>query len=129
MAGPGADGEGRPVYHTNVLMCVATGVSDLILPRPSQIAMVLWEKFPLLWPHTVQTLYTTLTGFALGVTVGIVIGVVIGSSKLAYDVAYPLLVGFSSIPKVAVVPIFVVWLPCTQVTDIAACTLLLIWRW
>ena len=40
---------------------------------------------------------------------GIVIGVVIGSSKLAYDVAYPLLVGFSSIPKVAVVPIFVLW--------------------
>jgi ABC-type nitrate/sulfonate/bicarbonate transport system permease component len=35
--------------------------------------------------------------------------VLIGSSKLAYDVAYPLLVGFSSIPKVAVVPIFVVW--------------------
>ena len=33
----------------------------------------------------------------------------IGSSKLAYNVAYPLLVGFSSIPKVAVVPIFVVW--------------------
>ena len=40
---------------------------------------------------------------------GILIGVLIGSSKLAYDVAYPLLVGFSSIPKVAVVPIFVVW--------------------
>ena len=37
------------------------------------------------------------------------IGMLIGSSKLAYDVAYPLLVGFSSIPKVAVVPIFVVW--------------------
>jgi NAD(P)-dependent dehydrogenase (short-subunit alcohol dehydrogenase family) len=36
-------------------------------------------------------------------------GVLIGSSKLAYDTAYPLLVGFSSIPKVAVVPIFVLW--------------------
>jgi NitT/TauT family transport system permease protein len=33
----------------------------------------------------------------------------IGSSRLAYDTAYPLLVGFSSIPKVAVVPIFVLW--------------------
>jgi NitT/TauT family transport system permease protein len=39
----------------------------------------------------------------------VIIGIMIGSSKLAYDVAYPLLVGFSSIPKVAVVPIFVVW--------------------
>lgn len=91
------------------LACRVSGVSDLILPRPSQVVLVLWQKFPLLWPHTVQTLYTTLSGFALGVVIGILLGLVIGSSKLAYDVAYPLLVGFSSIPKVAVVPIFVVW--------------------
>ena len=91
------------------VVCLAFGVSDLILPRPSQIALVLFQKMPLLWPHTVQTLYTTLAGFVLGVGAGIVIGVVIGSSKLAYDVTYPLLVGFSSIPKVAVVPLFVVW--------------------
>jgi len=91
------------------VICLVVGVSDLILPRPSQIAVVLWEKMPLLWPHTLQTLKTTLAGFALGVLTGIVIGIAIGSSKLAYDVAYPLLVGFSSIPKVAVVPIFVVW--------------------
>jgi NitT/TauT family transport system permease protein len=91
------------------IVCLAFSVSDLILPRPSQIAAVLWEKFPLLWPHTVQTLKTTLAGFAMGVAVGVLIGVAIGSSRLAYDVAYPLLVGFSSIPKVAVVPIFVVW--------------------
>jgi NitT/TauT family transport system permease protein len=90
-------------------ICLAFSISDLILPRPSQIGLVLLEKFPLLWPHTVQTLKTTVAGFAIGVFVGILIGVAIGSSRLAYDVAYPLLVGFSSIPKVAVVPIFVVW--------------------
>ena len=90
-------------------ICRIAGISDLVLPRPSQILVVLVERMPVLWPHTVQTLYTTLVGFALGVAAGVVIGAVIGSSKLAYDVAYPLLVGFSSIPKVAVVPIFVVW--------------------
>ncbi len=91
------------------LACLAFGISDLILPRPSQVATVLVQKMPLLWPHTLQTLSTTLLGFALGVAVGILLGLLIGSSRLAYDVAYPLLVGFSSIPKVAVVPIFVVW--------------------
>lgn len=91
------------------IACLAFGVSDLILPRPSQIARVLFQKMPLLWPHAVQTLYTTIAGFVLGVVAGILIGVMIGSSKLAYDVTYPLLVGFSSIPKVAVVPLFVVW--------------------
>jgi NitT/TauT family transport system permease protein len=91
------------------VICLAFNVSDLILPRPSQIAHVLIEKMPLLWPHAMQTLYTTFVGFVLGVVAGILIGVAIGSSKLAYDVTYPLLVGFSSIPKVAVVPLFVVW--------------------
>ena len=91
------------------VICLAFGVSDLILPRPSQIAHVLIEKMPLLWPHAIQTLYTTFAGFVLGVVAGIFIGVAIGSSKTAYDVTYPLLVGFSSIPKVAVVPLFVVW--------------------
>lgn len=91
------------------VLCLASGISDLVLPRPSQVAQVLFEKMPLLWPHTAQTLYTTLAGFVLGVGAGVVIGVAIGSSKLAYDVTYPLLVGFSSIPKVAVVPLFVVW--------------------
>jgi NitT/TauT family transport system permease protein len=91
------------------IACLVSGVSDLVLPRPSQVALVLIDKMPLLWPHTVQTLYTTLAGFGLGVMIGILIGVLIGSSRLAYDVAYPLLVGFSSIPKVAVVPLFVVW--------------------
>ena len=91
------------------LACIAFNVSSLILPKPSQIITVLITKMPLLWPHTAQTLYTTLVGFGIGVLVGIVLGMLIGSSKLAYNVAYPLLVGFSSIPKVAVVPIFVVW--------------------
>ena len=91
------------------LACVAFSISSLILPKPSQIITVLITKMPLLWPHTAQTLYTTLVGFGIGVAVGIVLGMLIGSSKLAYNVAYPLLVGFSSIPKVAVVPIFVVW--------------------
>ncbi len=91
------------------MICLAFGVSDIILPRPSQIVTVLVERWPALMPHTVQTLYTTLLGFALGVGIGVIIGMIIGSSRLAYNVAFPMLVGFSSIPKVAVVPIFVLW--------------------
>jgi NitT/TauT family transport system permease protein len=90
-------------------ICKAFAVSDVIVPRPSQVLVTLWERAPALWPHTVQTLYTTVVGFALGIVIGVFIGVVIGSSRLAYDVAYPLLIGFASIPKVAVVPIFVLW--------------------
>jgi len=91
------------------LLCLAFGVKDIILPRPSQIVLTLGQRMPAIWPHALQTLYTTLVGFALGIIAGVLLGAFVGSSKLAYDVAYPLLVGFSSIPKVAVVPIFVLW--------------------
>jgi NitT/TauT family transport system permease protein len=91
------------------VICRVFGVSDIVIPKPSQILVALWERLPQLWPHTLQTLYTTLVGFFFGIIIGIVLGVMVGSSKLAYDVAYPLLVGFASIPKVAVVPIFVLW--------------------
>lgn len=91
------------------VFCLAAGISDIVLPRPTQILAALLQFWPAIWPHTYQTLYTTLVGFGIGVFIGVVLGVAIGSSKLAYDTAYPLLVGFSSIPKVAVVPIFVLW--------------------
>lgn len=91
------------------LFCLVFGISDLILPRPTQIIATLFEYAPAIWPHAYQTLYTTMVGFALGVVIGLVLGILIGSSKLAFDTAYPLLVGMSSIPKVAVVPIFVLW--------------------
>ncbi len=91
------------------LLCLAFHVSEIVLPRPSQVLMTLWTRFPAIWPHALQTLYTTLVGFGFGIVIGILLGMLIGSSRLAYDVAYPMLVGFSSIPKVAVVPIFVLW--------------------
>jgi NitT/TauT family transport system permease protein len=96
-------------FLTWEVLCVLLNVSDLVLPRPSEILVTLWVKFPILWPHILQTLYSTLIGFVLGVGIGVALGVLVGTSKVAYAVAYPLLVGFSSIPKVAVVPIFVLW--------------------
>ncbi|HEV7339715.1 MAG TPA: ABC transporter permease [Bosea sp. (in: a-proteobacteria)] len=91
------------------VFCIASGMSDLILPRPSQVFATLVQRFPILWPHILQTLATTMLGFGLGVALGVVLGAIIGVSRTAYDTAYPLLIGFSSIPKVAVVPIFVLW--------------------
>jgi NitT/TauT family transport system permease protein len=106
--------------------CIAFGIKDLVLPRPSQIVVTLIDRFPAIWPHAVQTLYTTMVGFALGIVVGVSIGVLIGSSRLAYDVAYPLLVGFSSTPKVAVVPIFVLWFGAGTVPAVLTAMLLCI---
>jgi NitT/TauT family transport system permease protein len=91
------------------LLCLMLHVRDIVLPRPTRILYTLWIDLPGIWPHALQTIYTTMVGFALGIIAGVLLGGVIGSSRLAYDVAYPLLIGFASIPKVAVVPVLVLW--------------------
>jgi NitT/TauT family transport system permease protein len=91
------------------LICLAFGIKDIVLPRPTQIIYTLVTRFPAIWPHAIQTLYETIVAFIFGIALGVALGVMVGSSRLAYDVTYPLLIGFSSIPKVAVVPIFVLW--------------------
>jgi len=59
--------------------------------------------------HAWQTFWTTMIGFAIGVVVGLALGVAIGTSRFVYKGLYPLLVAFNAIPKVAFVPILVVW--------------------
>ena len=69
------------------LFCAVSGVSDLVLPRPTEILSTLIARFPILWPHIIQTLSTTMLGFVLGVGLGVALGAIIGVSKVAYDTA------------------------------------------
>ena len=87
----------------------ALGVSAFILPAPSAVwaAGVRWWQ-PLLQDSLV-TLGTTLLGFGFAIVFGLLLGVAIGSSTLVYRGLYPLLIAFNSIPKVAVVPVLIVW--------------------
>jgi NitT/TauT family transport system permease protein len=91
------------------LCCYAFAVPEFILPRPSRITGVLITSAGPIWFHTQHTLITTMIGFALSVAVGLLVGIAVGSSKLIYGGFYPLLVGFNSVPKVALVPVLVVW--------------------
>ncbi len=89
--------------------CVAFKVPVFILPAPHDIyaAAVRWWQ-PLLQDSLV-TLYSTLAGFGLAIVAGVLLGVAIGSSTLVYKGLYPLLIAFNSIPKVAVVPVLIIW--------------------
>jgi NitT/TauT family transport system permease protein len=91
------------------LACVALHVPVFVLPRPSQVAVSLYNQFGPIIDNSWTTLLRTLLGFAIAVVLGVVLGLAIGSSRLVYRGLYPVLVGFNSIPKVAVVPVFVIW--------------------
>lgn len=84
-------------------------IEAVVLPSATQTFYAIYEFRGPLWAHSMITLWTTLVGFGFAVAFGILLGVAIGSSRLLYKALYPLLVGFNSVPKVAVVPILVIW--------------------
>ncbi len=80
-----------------------------ILPGPTAVwaAYLKWQEA--IWFNAAQTLYTTLVGFGLALAGGMGLGLAIGYSTLVYRALYPLLVAFNSVPKVAIVPVLVIW--------------------
>ena len=84
-------------------------VAPYVLPAPSLIAYASWEFGGALWRNSVQTLWTTMAGFGIAVVFGLALGLFVGWDRRIYAGLYPLMVGFNSIPKVAVVPILVIW--------------------
>ncbi|MEL7528407.1 MAG: ABC transporter permease, partial [Pseudomonadota bacterium] len=80
-----------------------------ILPAPTDIWEAIIRYWSPIWKNSVQTLFTTVAGFLLAVVGGLALGLAIGWSRAIYAGLYPLMIGFNSIPKVAVVPILVIW--------------------
>jgi len=91
------------------LACVVLNIDTFILPSPVAVWRSLVQHTALIMSNSLQTLMTTLAGFALGVGFGLALGLMVGISRLVYDGIYPVMIGFNSIPKVAIVPVLVIW--------------------
>ena len=91
------------------LACVAFSIPQFVLPRPTVVAASLVDRFRTDRREFADDAVAHLLGFAIAVALGVLLGVAIGSSRLVYRGLYPVLVGFNSIPKVAVVPVLVIW--------------------
>ena len=69
----------------------ALGIRPTILPAPSAIAGALWQYWPAIQRHSIQTLFTTTLGFALAVVGGLALGLLIGWSRMIYAGLYPIM--------------------------------------
>jgi NitT/TauT family transport system permease protein len=84
-------------------------IQQFVLPAPSAIFEALWQWRAPILENSWQTLMTTLVGFAIAIVIGGIGGVALGSSRAIYDGFYPALIAFNSVPKVAVIPVLVIW--------------------
>jgi len=91
------------------LICVVGNIPEYFLPTPLTILETMIEYQDALISNGWQTLMTTMIGFAISVVFGVAVGALIGNSKTLYNALYPLFIAFETIPKVAIVPILVLW--------------------
>ncbi len=89
--------------------CRALNVPLAILPAPTDVFAALWQYRKAIADNSYVTLWTTLAGFFLATVFGLALGIVIGWHRAIYAGIYPVLVGFNSVPKVAVVPVLILW--------------------
>lgn len=91
------------------VMCVVFRIDTFILPSPVEVFHSLVEYREPIMVHAIQTLFTTVVGFAIAVVFGLVLGLAIGVERAVYEGLYPMMIAFNSIPKVAIVPLLVIW--------------------
>jgi NitT/TauT family transport system permease protein len=89
-----------------------------VLPAPSETFVAMAQHWRPLLRHSFVTLWTTMAGFAIAVAFGVILGLIVGWSRTIYRGLYPVLIGFNSIPKVAIVPILIIWFGIGEVPAI-----------
>lgn len=96
------------VWH---LIVTIGQVNPFLFPPPGAVG----EKFvglfggDQIWSHTLTTLSEILIGFSIAVVTGVVVGVVLGKLPWLEASIRPLIVITQVAPKVAFIPLFVIW--------------------
>lgn len=87
-------------------------IDPFITSSPSRIAATLLRlaKSGELWLHLSTTLAEAMAGFLIGTAAGVLIAVLLWCSPFLCRVLEPYLVILNALPKIALGPVFIVWL-------------------
>src|SRR5260221_4921811 len=92
------------------IRCRVTRISPVLLPPPSAVWGVLSENSEILLQHALPTTIETVVSFGLATVLGVALAVAITFSAWVREALYPNIVMFQLIPKIALAPLFIVWL-------------------
>jgi NitT/TauT family transport system permease protein len=84
--------------------------SPLVLPAPSAVFAEMWDDPMMYVMNTWYTVINTLIGFTMAVVIGVGLAVGIVYSRILEATLYTSLVAMNSVPKVALAPIFIIWM-------------------
>lgn len=81
-----------------------------LLPAPGPVFQRLVTDAGLLWSNSLVTLTEIVLGFGLTLLTAIPLGLLIALSPVARQILYPPIMLLQLVPKIAVAPLFLVWL-------------------
>jgi NitT/TauT family transport system permease protein len=84
-------------------------VPDWLLPSPAVVLNRTEAWLPALPLHVGVTLLETLAGFIVALIIGVPLAMLIVSSTTIRDSIYPILVLLQVVPKIAIAPLFLIW--------------------
>ncbi len=95
-------------------------INAVFLPSPSSILDALFEmiKSGELWGNLWASLYRIALGFSLGSLLGIAFGLLLGYSRLADAIGTPIIYALYPIPKIALLPLIILWLGIGELSKV-----------
>lgn len=104
---------------------MAGWISPVLIPSPLDVAKALWSLTVSgeLLRHVAASLYRLIFGMLLGVGTGIAAGVAIGLFSLARSGGIPVISALYPIPKVALLPLFILWFGIGEPSKVATIAL------
>jgi NitT/TauT family transport system permease protein len=100
-------------------------ITPLFLPAPSAIGGALYDLAAsgMLWTHLSISLVRILGGWSLGTAAGLVVGVAMGVWSLARAVGIPFVSALFPIPKIALLPLLILWLGIGETSKVVTIAL------
>lgn len=103
------------------LVCRLNIVPPLFLPAPTAIITDGWDMISSgeLLKNLMASLYRIIGGYAIGAVLGITVGLLLGFSKLADAIFTPIVYSIYPIPKIALLPLIILWFGIGEMPKVA----------
>lgn len=102
------------------IVCSLKIVSPLFLPAPSAILTTGWDMLMSgeITENLGASLYRIVIGYLIGSAFGIFVGLILGFSKWADAIGTPIVYSIYPIPKIALLPLFILWLGIGELSKV-----------
>jgi NitT/TauT family transport system permease protein len=87
-----------------------SGIREYLLPAPASVWAALWHGEITWAQHLWTTTWEIVGAFLMAAVVGVALGVAIAWSPLLANALVPFLVFVNTLPKVAIAPLFLIWM-------------------